>query len=129
MSSGKLLEFGHKILDLLRKLRQKPGTTKKNCTRNPEVYEAEVERRNELDGSWVPKSGNRGKTSIFPSSWTKARTLEEVAYAYMKVLDNPSQTFSSGNEYHAFSFDGLVDIHMYLSPFPNIKSAFPMILP
>lgn len=63
------------------RVRIKSGTEKTHCAGNPEVYEAVVERRNENNGGWTMKKGNGGKSTIFPSSWSKGRTLEEDAYA------------------------------------------------
>jgi hypothetical protein len=108
------------------RVRPLPGTTKTHCSQNPEVYECEVQHRNENTGGWTTKSNNSGLSTIFPASWSKGQTLEELAFAYEKVIADPVGTLKTGNEYFSLSSNGTVEIHFYLDSSNSIKSAFPV---
>jgi hypothetical protein len=110
------------------KVRIMEGSEVRHCRSNPEVYEAKVERRDETNGNWIPKSRANRFTTFFPGSWTKSRTLEEVAFAYKEVLFDKAAAKISGNEYATMSFDGTIEIHMYLGTSDDINSAFPSII-
>jgi hypothetical protein len=101
--------------------------SKQHGKKFPETYTADVELRNELNGSWVPKSNNGGKTSIFPDIWGKNQTLEEIAYARWKILENKSSAYVAGTEYFYISSKGEAEIHMYLMSDDGIRSSFPLV--
>jgi hypothetical protein len=52
--------------------------------------------------------------------------LEELAFAYEKVIADPAGTLKAGNEYFSLSSNGTVEIHFYLDASNSIKSAFPV---
>ena len=94
---------------------------------NPDVIKAKAYKRDSRNGKWVPKSNNEGNSTFFPSSWSKLKTLEEIAYAYQNILKDKNATLWSGNRYSFNSSSGDVEIHMYIRGDDSIASAFPVI--
>jgi hypothetical protein len=75
------------------------------------VYEAKVFAKGP-DGIEIPKSGNQGKSTFFPDSWSEAKILEEAEHA---VKNNKG--FANGVDategYYGFSKDGKIKIQFY----------------
>jgi hypothetical protein len=101
--------------------------TKQHGVEYPETYKADVELRNEKNGKWVPKSNNQGQTSFFPDIWSKGQTLEEISFAYWKILENKSSALVEGNHYRYISSSGQAEIRMYLRADDTIISSFPIV--
>jgi hypothetical protein len=118
------------------------GTINPASHSSTEVYEAQVyvwgqavDNTGANVPAWMPKSNNGGKTSIFPSSWDKEKTMQEITYARWKLT--PSD-YAGGNQWNGVSSNGSVNIGMYLganlsSPpttipaiIENYGSAFPI---
>ncbi len=76
------------------------------------------------DGSEIIKANNQGKSSFFPTNWSKNKILDEVEHAisnnHGRLPEKPN-----GNEYFGFSKDGKVEIHFYLNSDGSIGSYFP----
>jgi Bacterial EndoU nuclease len=75
------------------------------------VYEAKVFAKGP-DGLEIGKSGNQGKSTFFPDSWSEAKILEEAEHA---VKNNKG--FANGVDakegYYGFSKDGKIKIQFY----------------
>jgi Bacterial EndoU nuclease len=75
------------------------------------VYEAKVFAKGP-DGIEIPKSGNQGKSTFFPDSWSEAKILDEVKHA---VKNNKG--FANGVDategYYGFSKNGKIKIQFY----------------
>ena len=81
------------------------------------VYVANVQLR-KPDGTWVTKTANEGKTTMFPRNWDAKRIEAEInsAWANRKpVADNPEMWMGTSNSG--------VDITGYLTP---RTTAFPV---
>ena len=93
--------------------------------RNTEgVYEAKVFAKGP-DGIEIAKSGNYGKSTFFPDSWSEARILEEAEYA-VKNNKGFANGVDASDGYFGFSKNGKIKIEFYYTEGTGaINSFFP----
>lgn len=75
------------------------------------VYEAKVFAKGP-DGIEILKSGNGGKSTFFPDSWSEARILEEAEFA-VKNNKGFANGVNATDGYYGFSKNGKIKIQFY----------------
>ncbi|STZ07685.1 p120 [Moraxella caprae] len=89
-----------------------------SVTKQPDkkgVYEAKIAVKDPTTGSYLPKSNNSGKSTMFPETWTADRVKVEVDYAYQHKITHPDPNKAKNGMWYGKTPSG-VAVEGFLTP-------------